>query len=89
MNDNHNCTGKNLSIEGRYANYFEVGFNAYEFILDFAQFNQETGKSIPHTRIIISPERAYTFLRTLEDSFLKFQQTFKLNSINIKGKRKP
>ncbi len=29
------------SLEGRYANYFKVGYNAFEFLLDFGQFYPE------------------------------------------------
>jgi len=29
-------------IEGRYANYFKVGHNAFEFVLDFGQYYPET-----------------------------------------------
>ena len=32
-------------IEGRYANYFKVGYNAFEFVLDFGQYYPETEKA--------------------------------------------
>ena len=43
-------------LEGRYANYFKVGFNDYEVIIDFGQHHGEEEATM-HTRIIIN--RAY------------------------------
>ncbi len=61
-------------LEGRYANYFEVGYNAFEFILDFGQRYPEGAKS--HTRIVTSPVYAKAFLETLRDSVSKYEQHF-------------
>jgi hypothetical protein len=52
-------------LEGRYANYFELGFTAGEFLLDFGQFNEDSGAAIRHTRIIANPASAKTFLKML------------------------
>ncbi len=46
--------------EGRYANYFRVGYNAFEFLFDFGQLHPENQypESQPakiHTRIITNP----------------------------------
>ena len=41
--------------EGRYANYFKIGHNAFEFVLDFGQLYPENGQEQIHTRIITSP----------------------------------
>jgi Protein of unknown function (DUF3467) len=54
-------------LEGRYANYFELGFTAFEFILDFGQFDQETGAVVRHTRIITNPASAKVLLDMLRD----------------------
>jgi hypothetical protein len=53
--------------EGRYANYFQIGFNAYEFILDFGQQYPPDAERI-HTRIVTSPPLARSLLETLERS---------------------
>jgi Protein of unknown function (DUF3467) len=45
-------------IEGRYANYFRVGHNAFEFLFDFGQFYAESPGVRFHTRIITSPTSA-------------------------------
>ena len=51
-------------MEGRYANYFEIGHNAFEFLLDFGQMYFEDPDSLMHTRIVTSP----LFARRLADS---------------------
>jgi hypothetical protein len=40
-------------LEGRYSNSFRVGFNAYEFVIDFGQ-QYDDGPSRTHTRIVTS-----------------------------------
>ncbi len=42
----------------RYSNYFEVGHNAYEFLLDFGQYQPETAGVILHTRMAVGPTHA-------------------------------
>jgi hypothetical protein len=65
-------------LEGRYANYFEVGYNAFEFLLDFGQHYPERGKARPHTRIITTPSYARALLETLKESIEKYEQAFGL-----------
>jgi len=43
------------SREGRYANYFEVGHNAAEFVIDFGQCHDDQGPGRPLTRLVTSP----------------------------------
>jgi hypothetical protein len=42
----------------RYVNYFEVGQNAYEFLVDFGQYQPETQGVVLHTRIALGPTHA-------------------------------
>ena len=63
-------------LEGRYANYFKVGHNAFEFLLDFGQFYPESEKAQLHTRIITSPIYAKALLETLQESIGRYEQTF-------------
>lgn len=42
----------------RYTNYFEVGHNPYEFLIDFGQFQPEVEGVILHTRIAVGPTHA-------------------------------
>jgi len=62
--------------EGRYANYFEVGHNAFEFVLDFGQFFPSMGMPQFHTRIITSPAHAWAMLVTLQEAVERYQRTF-------------
>jgi hypothetical protein len=63
-------------LVGSYANYFEVGHNAFEFLLDFGQFYPENDRARVHTRIIMSPTYAKALLRTLEEALQRYEQTF-------------
>jgi hypothetical protein len=63
-------------LEGRYTNYFKVGHNAFEFLLDFGQFYPENERAQLHTRIITSPSYAKALLETLQKSIDRFEQTF-------------
>lgn len=42
-------------IRGRYVNYFQVGHNAFEFIVDFGQYDPDAGEANLHTRIVTGP----------------------------------
>lgn len=63
-------------FEGRYANCFEVGHNAFEFLLDFGQLFPESEKAQFHTRIITSPVYAKALLEILRESIGRYEQTF-------------
>ncbi len=68
---------QNDPIEGRYANYFKVGHNSLEFILDFGQvYSDAPSEMVHHTRIITSPSYAGLLLEVLRDSIDKYEQTF-------------
>jgi Protein of unknown function (DUF3467) len=63
-------------IEGRYANHFSVGHNAFEFVLDFGQFYPDGGRARVHTRIIISPSYVKAFVETLRESIKEYEDAF-------------
>jgi len=63
-------------LEGRYANYFKVGHNAFEFVLDFGQLYGESGNAKLHTRIVTSPNYAKALLETLGESIERYEETF-------------
>lgn len=63
-------------LEGRYANAFQVGHNAFEFLLDFGQVAPESEKAHFHTRIITGPVYAKAFSETLQKSIERYEQTF-------------
>lgn len=76
MNDDRGVFEDSPQIEGRYANYFKVGHNAFEFVLDFGQFYAGSEQAQLHTRIITSPAYAMALLRTLKESLERYEETF-------------
>ena len=62
--------------EGKYANYLEIGHNAFEFILDFGQYYSENEEAELCTRIITSPNYAKAFLKALMASIENFEERF-------------
>ena len=67
---------KNNKLEGRYANYFKVGHNAFEFVIDFGQYYPETDQADLYTRIITSPAYAKAFLETLTKSIKQYEKKY-------------
>lgn len=63
-------------LEGRYANYFKVGYNAYEFLLDFGQYYKEEESAQLHSRIITSPVYAKTLLDFLRECIGRYEEQF-------------
>jgi len=68
----------NLSAEreGRYANYLKAGHNAFEVVLEFAQFYEDDEQPRVHTRIITTPAYARKFLDVLKDSLDQFESVY-------------
>lgn len=62
--------------EGRYTNFFKIGYNAYEFVLDFQQFYPENGEVRDHTRLITGPAYIKEFLNILQKSVHQFEKNF-------------
>lgn len=63
-------------LVGRYANYFKVGHNAFEFLFDFGQFYPEIQEAEMCTRIITSPFYAKALLEILRESIERYERTF-------------
>jgi len=61
--------------DGRYSNYFKVGHNAFEFLLDFGQAYVDAGGDAVHTRIVTTPPYA----RALADLLLKSLRHYEAN----------
>lgn len=74
MDPEFEASRKSARLEGKYANYFEVGHNAYEFVIDFGQYYSETEEAELCTRIITSPAYAKVLLRTLQESIMRYEQ---------------
>jgi len=62
--------------KGLYANYFEVGHTALEFIIDFGQRYEGKGASPCHTRIVTSPLYAEALRRTLDEALAEYHARF-------------
>jgi hypothetical protein len=64
-------------LEGRYANFFRVGHNAYEFIIDFGQvYENDARPEKIHSRIVTSPAYARGLLKTLQDAIVLHEAKF-------------
>jgi hypothetical protein len=62
--------------EGRYANHFHIGYNAFEMILQFGQFYEGNAQAFMHTMIITSPVYAENLLTLLSDSLAQYKKSF-------------
>jgi hypothetical protein len=63
-------------VEGKYANYFKVGHNAFEFIVEFAQLYSELALEKVHTRIVTSPAYAKELLKVLQEAVDAYEGVF-------------
>ena len=62
-----------LRLEGLYANTFKVGYNSYEFVLDFGQHFSESGDEKFHTRIVTNPKHVMLFFDLLQEAIEKYK----------------
>ena len=73
----HSVQPEDSDPEARYSNLFRIGYNAYDFILDFGQCHPP-GKEHMHTRIVISPATARNLSDLLQESLDEREQKFGL-----------
>jgi hypothetical protein len=78
MDPDVKASRKKEPLEGKYANYFEVGHNAYEFVMDFGQNYSENEEAELCVRIITSPEYAKIFLNILAESIEQFKAKYEV-----------
>jgi Protein of unknown function (DUF3467) len=57
--------------QGRYANFFQIGHNAFEFLIEFGQ--QDGGI---HTRIYVSPQHARILSDLLVEALSHYESAF-------------
>jgi hypothetical protein len=74
LNDGREFHGSRA--ESKYANFFQVGHNELEFIVDFGQSFSDGREEHFHTRIVTSPAYAKELLRVLQDSINGYELTF-------------
>jgi Protein of unknown function (DUF3467) len=68
----HQPTKSLRGKEGRYANFFEIGHNAFEFAIEFGQ--QAGGI---HTRIYLSPQYARVLSDLLRETLRQHERELK------------
>ena len=68
-------------VEGKYANHFQVGHNAFEFLIDFGQMFSDEKLERFHTRIVTSPRHAKELLTILSGSIEQYERSF--GTINL------
>jgi len=76
MDDESKDVQDNGEPNGRYANYFTVGHNAFEFLFDFGQLHTQGWPAPVHTRIITTPVYAKSLLGILQESVDRYEQMF-------------
>jgi Protein of unknown function (DUF3467) len=76
MADAPAANGLRKDVEGRFANYFKAGFNAFEMILEFAQFYEDSSSPRMQARIVTSPAYAKVFLEVLRDSMEQYEKAY-------------
>lgn len=76
MNPDRESSKTSCRPEGRYANYFAVGYNEHEFVLDFGQSYSDNDPPEVCTRIVTGPAYAKLFLKMLRDSIATFETTY-------------
>jgi len=64
------------NLEGRYVNYFEIGHNAFEFLLDFGQCFCEESEGAMHTRIVTSPVYAKRLVGVLQQALSQYEESY-------------
>jgi Protein of unknown function (DUF3467) len=80
MNDDRSGP-RDAGPHGRYANWFEIGHNEFEFVLDFGQHYAgqapATRRKVQrHTRIVTTPAYAKALLALLGDVVARYEQLF-------------
>jgi len=80
-------SGRFKKIEGKYANYFEIGHNAFEILIDFGQYYSGTEEAEHCVRIITSPIYAKALSETLCETLIIYEKAFgTIESLKTQGK---
>ncbi|MBN3760733.1 DUF3467 domain-containing protein [Burkholderia sp. Ac-20365] len=60
----------------RYANYFEISHNAFEFLIDFGQYQPDTRRVQLHSRMASSPTHAKLLCAVLSIAVREFEEEY-------------
>ena len=75
MSPDPHCKENLPRLHGRYANYFEVGVNEEEVVIDFGQAYGVVDTLSIHTRIVTNRAYARDLAKLLQQSFGEFERT--------------
>ena len=76
MASNETCLPPGRALIADYANYFEVGHNAYEFLVDFGQIDPQSGVIHMNSRFAVGPTHAKLLSRLLQGAVAQFETQF-------------
>jgi hypothetical protein len=62
--------------EGRYTNCFQIGHNAFEFLLDFGQSYADGESDMLHTRLVTNPVFAVRLVKLLQQAIDQYERKF-------------
>jgi hypothetical protein len=71
----HEDSDGNDGMEGRYTNYFQIGHNALEFLVDFGQ-KYSGNREYMHSRMVMSPAHAKELFKLLGRSIDIYEEQF-------------
>ena len=75
MDDERKSGQTRNPLEGRYVNYFKIGYNAFELIIDCGQCYADNEEPRLYTRIVMSPSYGKALLKTLRESLDEYEKT--------------
>lgn len=87
MHEQKEGTHRSDEQEGRYTNYFKIGFNKHEFVLDFGQAYQGGASELHQTRLITGPVYAKVLAQMLLAAIRKYEK--KYERVRRPGKSRP
>jgi len=59
----------------KYANWFNIGHDNFEFVLDFGQSHADI-EAITHTRLVLGPAYAKLLAKLLNESLGRYEEAF-------------
>ena len=67
-------TSRRKAPLARYVNYFEISHNAFEFLIDFAQYQPDSATVQVHSRMATSPTHAKLLCAVLGNALGQYEQ---------------
>jgi hypothetical protein len=76
MNEDQAGDKDHARFEGRYANCFNSGFNAFDFVFEFGQHFPGEGDPHWHSKVITSPAYAKAIFETIRESLTRYESIY-------------